>query len=273
MPLPLRGSMTWQSQILKDMQRIKEAFEKKKDGLLSIFITAGYPNLNDTVEILKELEANGVDMVELGIPFSDPMADGPVIQEASGVAIDNGMTLKLLFEQLKDLRQHVSIPILLMGYLNPVMQYGYPEFCKSCEKVGIDGMILPDLPLYEYETQYKDLFEAHGLANVFLVTPETAPDRIEKLDNLTNGFLYLVSSSSTTGKKEGIDGTEDYLARVQAMNLKSPSLVGFNIKDAKSYQLACKYSNGAIIGSAFIKAVMNSNDLKGSIKEFISSIR
>lgn len=255
------------------MNRIKEAFEKKKDGLLSIFITAGYPNLNDTVEILKELEANGVDMVELGIPFSDPMADGPVIQEASGVAIENGMTLKLLFEQLKDLRQHVSIPILLMGYLNPVMQYGYPEFCKSCEEVGIDGMILPDLPLYEYETQYKELFESHGLANVFLVTPETALGRIEKLDSLTNGFLYLVSSSSTTGKKEGIDGTEDYLARVQAMNLKSPSLVGFNIKDAKSYQLACKYSNGAIIGSAFIKAVMNSNDLKGSIKEFISSIR
>mgnify|MGYP003312189023 FL=1 len=156
------------------MQRIKEAFDKKKGGLLSIFITAGYPNLNDTVDILKELESNGVEMVELGIPFSDPMADGPVIQEASEVAIKNGMTLKLLFEQLKDLREHVSIPVLLMGYLNPVMQYGYEEFCKSCKEVGIDGVILPDLPVYEYEENYRALFESHGLANVFLVTPETA---------------------------------------------------------------------------------------------------
>jgi tryptophan synthase alpha chain len=254
------------------MQRIKEAFDKKKDGLLSIFITAGYPNLNDTVEVLKELEANGVDMVELGIPFSDPMADGPVIQGASEVAIDNGMTLKLLFEQLKDLREQVSIPVLLMGYLNPVMQYGYEEFCRSCKEVGIDGVILPDLPVYEYEENYRALFESHGLANVFLVTPETAPERIHKLDNLSNGFLYLVSSSSTTGKKDGIDGTTEYFERVQNMTLKSPTLIGFNIKDANSYQTACKYSNGAIIGSAFIKA-LNSDDLKVSVKEFISNIR
>ena len=254
------------------MKRIKEAFDKKKDGLLSIFITAGYPNLNDTIEVLKELEANGVDMVELGIPFSDPMADGPVIQEASEVAIANGMTLKLLFEQLKDLREHVSIPVLLMGYLNPVMQYGYEEFCKSCQEVGVDGVILPDLPLYEYEEEYKDLFESHGLANVFLVTPETAPERIHKLDDLSNGFLYLVSSSSTTGKKDGIDGTTEYFERVQNMTLKSPTLIGFNIKDAKSYQTACAYSEGAIIGSAFIKAI-NGSDLKDSIKGFITNVR
>ncbi len=255
------------------MKRIKEAFEKKPGGLLSIFVTAGFPNLNDTVEILKELEANGVEMVELGIPFSDPMADGPVIQEASGVAIENGMTLKLLFEQLKDIRKEVSIPILLMGYLNPVMQYGYEEFCKSCQEVGIDGVILPDLPLYEYKKEYKVLFESHGLANTFLITPETATERIKELDVLTNGFLYLVSSSSTTGKKSGIDGTIDYLSRVKDMNLTSPSLIGFNIKDSESYKIACKYSNGAIIGTAFIKAIMNSNNFKITIKDFVSSIR
>ena len=255
------------------MKRIKEAFDKKKDGLLSIFITAGYPNLNDTIEVLKELEANGVDMVELGIPFSDPMADGPVIQEASEVAISNGMTLKLLFEQLKDLREHVSIPILLMGYLNPVMQYGYSEFCESCQEVGIDGVILPDLPLYEYEEEYKELFESHGLANVFLVTPETAPERIHKLDDLSNGFLYLVSSSSTTGKKDGIDGTTEYFERVQNMTLKSPTLIGFNIKDSNSYQTATKYAKGAIIGSAFINALKGSGDLADSIRTFVSSIR
>lgn len=255
------------------MKRIKDAFQKKQDGLLSIFVTAGYPNVGDTVEVLKELEANGVDMVELGIPFSDPMADGPVIQEASGVAIENGMTLKLLFEQLKDFRKEVSIPVLLMGYLNPVMQYGYEEFCKSCEEVGVDGAILPDLPLAEYEEQYKDLFESHGLANVFLVTPETAPARIEKLDALTNGFLYLVSSSSTTGKKSGIDGTVDYLKRVKDMGLASPTMIGFNIKDAESYKIATEYSNGAIIGTAFIKAIMNSSDLKRDIQKFIATIR
>ncbi|MBL57523.1 MAG: tryptophan synthase subunit alpha [Flavobacteriales bacterium] len=255
------------------MKRIQRAFENKKDGLLSIFITAGYPNLNDTVEVLKELEANGVDMVELGIPFSDPMADGPVIQEASGVAINNGMTLKLLFEQLKDLRKQVNIPVLLMGYLNPVMQYGYEAFCKSCKEVGIDGVILPDLPLYEYEEEYKDLFESHGLANVFLVTPETSVERIQKLDTLTNGFLYLVSSSSTTGKKDGIDGTTDYFKRVQNMKLNSPTLIGFNVKDAASYKTACTYSQGAIIGTAFIRSLNKNNDLKTAIQEFISSIR
>ncbi len=255
------------------MERIKKAFEEKSEGILSIFITAGYPNLNDTIEVLKELEANGVDMVELGIPFSDPMADGPIIQKASEVAIDNGMTLKLLFEQLKDLRQHVSIPVLLMGYLNPVMQYGYEEFCQSCQEVGIDGIILPDLPLYEYEEEYKELFESHGLANVFLVTPETSSERIQKLDGLSNGFLYLVSSSSTTGKKDGIDGTAEYFERVQNMTLKSPTLIGFNIKDSKSYQVACKYSKGAIIGSAFIKALNGSENLKTSIADFLSGIR
>tara|TARA_B110000211_G_C14079899_1_gene554015 strand:+ start:245 stop:1012 length:768 start_codon:yes stop_codon:yes gene_type:complete len=255
------------------MKRIKDAFENKKDGLLSIFVTAGFPKLNDTIEIIKELEANGVDMIELGIPFSDPMADGPVIQEASGVAIENGMTLKILFEQLKDLRKEVSIPILLMGYLNPVMQYGYEAFCKSCEDVGIDGVILPDLPLYEYTTQYKDLFEKHNLSNVFLVTPETAPDRIKMLDELTNGFLYLVSSSSTTGGKSGIDSTLDYLNRVKDMNLNSPTMIGFNIRDAASYKIACDNSNGAIIGTAFINAIAKSSDLKGDIKGFIGGIR
>jgi len=255
------------------MNKINELFDKKKNGILSIFTTAGYPKLDCTLKVLESLQSNGVDMIELGMPFSDPLADGPVIQNASSIAIENGMTLKVLFSQLEGFRSKIDIPVILMGYMNTVLQYGIEAFCKKCEEVGIDGVILPDLPLFEYETMYKELFEKHELLNVFLVTPQTSDERIHKLDEVSEGFIYLVSSSSTTGSTKTIGGVEDYLKRVQGMNLKSNTVVGFNIKDKKTFDEACEYSNGAIIGSAFVKAIQNSEDLNKDISNFVETIK
>lgn len=259
------------------MNRINKVLEEKKDGVLSIFATAGFPTLNCTVTVLEELQSNGVDMIELGMPFSDPLADGPVIQNSSSVAIENGMGLKTLFKQIEGFRKTVHVPVILMGYVNTVMQYGIEKFCAKCEEVGIDGVILPDLPFFEYQTTYKELFDQHGLINVFLITPQTSAERIKILDEATKGFLYLVSSASTTGSAKVVGNVNDYLERIQGMNLASKQIVGFNIKDAASYQTACKYSNGAIIGSAFVKAIdpkaEGTGDLKNDIKNFVSSIR
>jgi tryptophan synthase alpha chain len=255
------------------MNKINKLFNTKKNGVLSIFTTAGYPELDNTVDALVALQENGVDMIELGMPFSDPLADGPVIQQSSAVAINNGMTLKVLFSQLENFRSKVEVPVILMGYVNTVMQYGIEAFCAKCEEVGIDGVILPDLPLFEYETMYKELFDKHSLLNIFLVTPQTSDERIHKLDKASDGFLYLVSSASTTGSTKKITGVEEYLQRIKKLNLNSNTVVGFNIKDRDTFNTACKYSNGAIIGSAFVKAIAASKDLNKDIASFVKTIK
>ena len=242
--------------------------------VLSIYTVAGFPNLNDTMPILKALQDSGVDMIELGMPYSDPLADGPIIQKAAMQAIENGMTLKLLFEQIADLKSTIHIPVLLMGYVNTVMQYGVENFCKDAQKCGITGVILPDLPYDIYTRDFKSIFNRYGLFNVFLVTPQTSTQRIEMLDKATEGFLYLVSSASTTGNNKGVADSETYLQRIQNMKLQSKKVVGFNIKNKETFDFACKYADGAIIGSAFVNHLQNLNeDLNQGIKKFISSIK
>ncbi|HCN83940.1 MAG TPA: tryptophan synthase subunit alpha [Sphingobacteriaceae bacterium] len=255
------------------MNRLKQLFEQKKDPILSIYYTAGYPELNNTLDIAEALEKAGVDFLEIGFPYSDPVADGPVIQNSSEKALHNGMTLKVLFDQLKDLRKRITIPILLMGYVNPVLQYGVENFCKSASEAGVDGVIVADLPIYEYEELYRGYFEKHGLSNIFLITPQTSEERIRKIDSLTSGFIYMVSSSATTGKNLALsDTTETYFSRVKAMNLKNPLIIGFGISDKPSFEKAAKYASGAIVGSAFVK-FLEQPDAKNRIKEFVGTIR
>lgn len=255
------------------MNRINQLFEKKKENILSIYFTAGYPDLNSTVDIAEALEKSGVDFLEIGIPYSDPLADGPVIQNSSLTSISNGMTLKVLFEQLKDLRKRVNIPVLLMGYVNPILQYGVENFCNSCREVGVDGVIAPDLPMYEYEEMYRVCFEKNQLTNVFLITPQTSDERIRKIDELSNGFIYLLSSSSTTGKNLSLsDVTDTYFARINNMNLKNPTVVGFGISDNKSFSKATQYANGAIVGSAFVRLLAEDNYME-KIDSFVSSLK
>lgn len=255
------------------MNRLKHLFETNNEPVLSIYYTAGYPQLDETLEIAEALEKAGIDFLEIGFPYSDPVADGPVIQNSSERALHNGMTLKLLFEQLKELRKRVSIPVLLMGYLNPMLQYGIENFCRDAAAVGVDGVIVPDLPIYEFEELYRGIFEKYGLSNIFLITPQTSEDRIRKIDNLTSGFIYMVSSASTTGKNLSLsDQTEAYFSRVKAMNLKQPLIIGFGISDKPSFQKAAKYARGAIVGSAFVKFLEEPN-AKSRIDEFISRIK
>lgn len=255
------------------MNRLNTLFQNKKESLLSIYFTAGYPNLNSTLDIAEAVEKAGADFIEIGFPYSDPLADGPVIQNSSLKALQNGMNLKLLFEQLKDLRSRVSIPVLLMGYVNPVLQYGVKNFCESCAAVGVDGVIVPDLPMIEYEELYKNDFLDNNLSNIFLVTPQTSEERIRKIDELSNGFIYLLSSSSTTGKNLTVSNEADaYFARIKAMNLKNPTMIGFGISDQKSFNKAAEYTFGAIVGSAFVKFLDTENALE-RIPEFIKTIR
>jgi len=256
------------------MNRLNQLFAKKNKNLLSIYFTAGYPDINGTVDIAETLEKNGVDFLEIGFPYSDPVADGPTIQESSQKALDSGMTLKLLFEQLKDLRKRVSIPILLMGYVNPMVQYGVERFCQTAAEVGVDGVIVPDLPMYEYESMYKPVFEKYGLSNIFLVTPQTSEERIRKIDSLSNSFIYLLSSSSITGVGLNVsDAIEGYYQRVKAMELKNPIIIGFGINNNKTYSKACEYANGAIVGSAFVKYLGSREDYMAGIPEFIQNIK
>jgi tryptophan synthase alpha chain len=254
------------------MSRIQELMKRKNGRLLNVYCTAGYPHLDSTLHVMKALQDNGADMIELGMPYSDPLADGPVIQASGSRAIANGMTMTKLFEQLKDFRSEIHLPVILMGYMNPVLQYGFEKFCVNAKAVGIDGLILPDLPVYEYETEYGPVIQKHGLDFIFLVTPETPDDRVKKLDGLSTGFLYAVSSSSTTGKDKNMGDVSEYLQRLQQMNLKNKVLVGFGIKDKTTFDAACKYSSGAIIGSAYINALENNGDVAQSTKRFISQI-
>lgn len=254
------------------MSRIKQLFQRKQHNVLNVYVTAGYPNLNDTLSIMQALEANGADLIELGMPYSDPLADGPVIQQSSSIAIANGMTIETLFAQLKDLRNSVSVPVILMGYMNPVLQYGFEKFCADAAAVGVDGLILPDLPEYEFETEYGAIIKQYGLDFIFLVTPETSEERIKKLDSLSSGFLYAVSSSSTTGGDKAFSPVQEYLQRLQSYQLRNPVLVGFGVKDKASFEAAAAYSNGAIIGSAFIKSLDGAADVTAATKAFLSSV-
>lgn len=246
---------------------------KHSNGLLSIYFTAGYPTLDSTVSIAKALEDAGADFLEIGFPYSDPVADGPTIQHASEIALKNGMTLKVLFEQLKDLRKQVSIPVYLMGYVNPVLQYGVENFCKACKEVGVNGTIIPDLPMYEYEELYKNTFEEYGISNIFLVTPQTSEERIRKIDELSTNFIYLLSSNATTGKNlEVKDQAEAYFKRIKDMDLKNPFIIGFGISNHETFRKATTYANGAIVGSAFVKLLAEEDYLE-KIPAFIKNIK
>jgi tryptophan synthase alpha chain len=259
--------------------RLIELFERKKERVLNIYFTAGYPNLNDTVQIAKYLEEAGADILEIGMPYSDPMADGPTIQQSSELALENGMSIKVLLQQLKDIRQKVSIPICLMGYINPVMQYGIEKFCSDIAAIGIDALILPDLPYLEYKELYQSTFEKHNLSNIFLVTPQTTPERLKAIDEVSSGFIYIVSTNSTTGNAskgiadKSIASSVPYFERIKNSGLKNPTLIGFNIKDNESFELASSYSNGAIIGSAFINLLKDSKNLEVDIKEYIKHVK
>lgn len=255
------------------MNRINQLFKEKNNNILSIYYTAGYPELGDTIAIAEALQDAGADMLEIGFPYSDPVADGPTIQASSKQSLDSGMDLNLLFEQLKDLRKKVTIPVLLMGYVNPVLQYGVERFCKACAEVGVDGCIVPDLPMVEYEELYKDVFLENGLSNIFLVTPQTSVERIHKIDGLSNGFIYLLSSSATTGQNlEVSDVTSSYFARIAEMKLNNPLMIGFGISSKETFDKACKYANGGIIGTAFVKS-LKAGSIKENVAEFMKSFK
>jgi len=256
------------------MNRIKQIFEKEQQEkkLLSIYYTAGYPQPEDTVKIIQELEKSGVDFIEIGLPFSDPLADGPTIQESSTISLKNGMTTNKLFDQLKDIRESVKIPLIIMGYFNPILQYGVEKFCQKCREAGIDGLIIPDLPVDVYTEKYKPIFEKYNLKNIFLITPQTLEERIRFIDSVSDGFIYMVSSASVTGSTKGFaEETLKYFRRIAEMNLKNPRIVGFGISDKESFKQASEFADGAIIGSAFVKHLTDNGT--GNISSFINSIR
>ena len=255
------------------MNRIANLFETKKNGILSVYFTAGYPALNDTAPILKELEARGIDMAEIGIPFSDPMADGPVIQEAATQALRNGMSLRVLFEQLKDIRKEVRIPLIFMGYLNPIMQFGFENFCKKCTEIGIDGMIIPDLPFADYMADYKDIADRYDLKMILLITPETSEERIRLIDRHTSGFIYMVSSAATTGAQQSFDEQKQaYFQRIDAMRLRNPRLVGFGISNKATFDAAASNSSGAIVGSKFVQLLKSETTAARAVEKLLEAL-
>ena len=254
------------------MNRINQLFQNKKENILSIYFTAGFPKLEDTVPTMECLQENGVDMLEIGIPFSDPMADGVVIQNSGQQALKNGMSLNVLFGQLTDIRNSVHIPLIMMGYLNPIMQYGFEKFCKECKRVGIDGMIIPDLPMNDYMNEYKPVAEKYGLEFIFLITPETSDERIREIDDNTNGFIYMVSSAAITGTQNSFDAQTGYFNRINSMNLKNPRLIGFGVSNKATLDMVCRYSSGAIVGSAFIKALNETTDIETAVKLVLKNL-
>ena len=258
------------------MNKIQKLFSEKKKNILSIYFTAGFPQLNDTGKVLAALQNNGTDIIEIGMPYSDPLADGPVIQNSGMQAIENGMTIQILFDQLelfkKNKDRKASVPLVLMGYLNPVLQFGFERFCKEANEAGISGLIIPDLPIKEYESNYKSIVEANELSFIFLITPETSDERIRKIDDLTTGFIYAVSSSSITGSDTNMNAQENYFQRIQNLGLKNKILIGFGIRDHQTFQLACKYAAGAIIGTAYINQIEKTTNIDQTTKEFLNSI-
>jgi len=257
-----------------NMNRISTLFKSTQEPILNIYATAGYPNFGDTMLVLNALQEGGVDIIEIGMPYSDPVADGETIQQSNQVSLDQGMTVAHLFEQLKNMRSSISVPVLLMGYINPVLQFGVERFCQKCQAVGADGLILPDLPLAEYQLSYQSIFEKYNLLNIFLITPQTSDERIKQIDAVSEGFIYMVSSASTTGAKSGIStDQETYFKRIDGMNLKNPRLVGFGISDRESFLKASNGASGAIIGSAFVKLLGNAKNLHEEIVEFVKRIK
>ena len=258
------------------MNRITSLFTKNNSpkGLLNVYFTAGFPQVNDTLTVLQALQEGGADLVEIGMPYSDPVADGETIQKSNDQALENGMSVKMLFEQLAQMRESVNVPVLLMGYINPVLQFGMENFCSKCAETGVDGLILPDMPMDVYLNEYKSTFDKYGLLNIFLVTPQTSEARIRQIDEVSEGFIYTVSSASVTGSKTGVSGDmESYFDRLNAMNLRNPRLIGFGIKDHATFKKASDYAAGAIIGSAFIRVLMESTDLENDIKTFVQRVK
>ena len=254
------------------MSNLDLVFKEKSKRILNVYCTAGYPSLDSTMKVMESLQKNGADIIELGMPYSDPLADGEVIQVSSIKALANGMNIAVLFDQIKDMRKSISIPVILMGYMNPILQYGFENFCKKAKEVGVDGLILPDLPLFEFEQSYGKIITENNLDFIFLVTPETPVDRIRKLDSLSNGFLYAVSSSATTGKDKDFNLVAQYLQKLQAMQLKNPILVGFGIKDKATFDAATLHTQGAIIGSAYIQQLTKGGDIETTTSQFLNSV-
>lgn len=256
------------------MNRIDKLFTEKKNNILSVYFTAGYPKLDDTLKVIQALEKNGVDMLEIGVPFSDPMADGPVIQVSGTQALHNGMSVKTLFAQLSDVRQSVSIPLVMMGYLNPIVQFGFENYCREAARCGIDGFIIPDLPFAEYMESYKPIADKYGIHIIMLITPETSEERIRMIDQHTSGFIYMVSSTSVTGAKNRFnDESLAYFRRVNAMQLKNPRLIGFGISNKETFNAACREASGAIIGSKFISLLGSEKSIEEAAKKLMDTLR
>ena len=256
------------------MNRIAALFAQKTERLLNLYFTAGFPALTDTRTVLQGLQNAGVDIVEIGMPYSDPVADGETIQQSNQTALENGMSLRVLFEQLAGFREEISVPVLLMGYINPVLQFGVENFCRMCREVGIDGVILPDLPMGLFVSDYKSVFDEYGILNIFLITPQTSDDRIRFIDEVSDGFIYMVSSASITGSVSGIsDGMRAYFERIAAMNLRNPRLVGFGINNQESFDAVSEFANGAIVGSAFVRHLHQNGPDAAGIRAFVETVR